>query len=75
VLLSAILSFVAYLQAVHGRISPELIQHVFWATFTLVGSNILFSYVAQYCFLSDEFRNARHKMQTLPPKYKKDILT
>lgn len=73
VTVSALFSFVAYLQSTHVEIPDNLKAEVFMATFLLVMSSFVFSYVAHYCFLEDEFRAARERLKHLPALDRVDI--
>ncbi len=66
VAISSLFSFVAYLQSAHDHILPSLKGKAFLATLLLVLSCIIFSYIAHYCFLEDEFKSARGKLRELP---------
>jgi hypothetical protein len=64
--LSSIFSFVAYLESTHEYISPPVRVRAFIATFLIVAAGILWSIVAHYCFLEDEFRCARTEQRRIP---------
>jgi hypothetical protein len=67
VTLSSIFSFVAYLESTHGYLTNSAVRgRAFFATVLIVFAGILWSLIAHYCFLEDEFRCARAELRKLP---------
>lgn len=62
----ALFNFVAYLQVTHLPPPQPLLDDIFYLTMLNVFSCSVMSYVAHYSLLSDEFRNAREFIATLP---------
>jgi hypothetical protein len=73
VTITSLFSFVAYLLSIHEYIPSELKDKAFLATLFLVLSCIIWSYIAHYCFLEDEFRSAREELRRLPDGTRLDV--
>ena len=68
VTITSLFSFVAYLLSIHNYILVTLKDKAFLVTLFLVFSCIIWSYIAHYCFLEDEFRGARQELRKLPDR-------
>jgi hypothetical protein len=64
--LCSLLCFVAYLRAAHATPTADKMPTLFFTALMLAIATAVFSFVLQYCFLSDECRWAREAMLTLP---------